>query len=236
MTNKSQLLDVLTTLKMFFETDETQAKGLLMNNPQLSYGLFQTLIEQDLIDQDVLQRVPFNHLQVTKSEPTVIPLVPANVNPYGPIIDPNSIIATRQHQNVIYGTMQQQQTQRLLPSLTSQIIQQPSQLFVPMQQPIAIPQYYPSMMMPNIGNFCISATAAPNYSGVSAGIYHTNLYTNDTQMKEQDAALILQILNLTQQQIDLFPLEERNRIVALATNIASYQTIKLRGFKTRLIQ
>lgn len=220
--NKSQLLDALATLKMFFETDETQAKGLLMSNPQLSYGLFQALIEQDLIDQEVLQRVLFNHLQIAKSKPTIIPvspLVPANVNPYGPIIDSNSILAARQHQNVIYGAIQQQQTPRLLPLLTSQIIQQPSQSLVPMQQPTPIQQFYPNMMMPNIGNFCVSATAAPNYNGLSTGIYHTNLYTSDTQMKEQDAALILQILNLTQQQIDLFPLEERNRIVALKQQI-----------------
>ncbi|CAG8503748.1 7169_t:CDS:2 [Scutellospora calospora] len=211
--DKSQLLDVLTTLKMFFETDETQARGLLMNNPQLSYGLFQTLIEQDLIDQDVLQ-------QVAKPKPKIIPitpLVPAYKNPYGPIIDPNNILTTQQYHNTIYGVMQHQS-----PSLTSQIVQQSSQSFIHMQQPISIQQFYPSVMMPNIGNLCISTTVAPNYHEMPTGLCPINFYTNNTHMKEQDAALILQILNLTQQQIDMFPLEERNRIVALATNITQH--------------
>ncbi|CAG8495568.1 15240_t:CDS:2 [Acaulospora morrowiae] len=218
--NGLQLIDALITLKMLFERSEAQAKELLNSNPRLSHDMFVTLLEHNLVEKELLQRV--NTFASQKANIATTPFLSLNANAHGNI-NSNGLLA--QQQDTLYRPSLQltQQTMHYQPTLSHfqqnslQIpVQQTPNLFSFQQYPLQVPtqqshsrlsiQHPQHDAITNVGNTLDTC----NFGERNAGI------TADSQIREQNAALILKILNLTQQQIDLFPPEERNRIIQLA--------------------
>jgi cleavage stimulation factor subunit 2 len=97
--NQTQLLEILSTMKLYIQTHYEQARILLTQNPQLSYSLFQIMVQLNLIDPSILpsllvQNAPQQQNQpapvqntsqvvggVNFGPPNVPPNVPQNVPP-----------------------------------------------------------------------------------------------------------------------------------------------------------
>ncbi|CAG8445623.1 8137_t:CDS:2 [Acaulospora morrowiae] len=212
--NGLQLIDALITLKMLFERSEAQAKELLNSNPRLSHDMFVTLLEHNLVENELLQRV--NTFASQKANIATTPLLSLNANAQQQLKQPQDTLY-RPSLQLTQQTMHYQPTLSHFQQNSLQIpVQQTPNLFSFQQYPLQVPiqqshsqlsiQHPQHDAITNIGNTLGTFNFGERNAGISA----------DSQIREQNAALILKILNLTQQQIDLFPPEERNRIIQLA--------------------
>ncbi|CAG8512275.1 16196_t:CDS:2, partial [Racocetra fulgida] len=189
---------------------ENQARLLLAQNPQLSYALFQAMLQQNLVDPAILPvhnlefaRVLLHNNPQAQSQPNPVQNPPSLVPPpnYVPPNVPNAAAVPPQLQPAMYSTIPQQ-PQPMIQQPIAQTMQQPmtqtmqQPITQTMQQPMQPPMGMPVMnagMMPVIGNVGVT----PATSSV-AGMQ-----------------LLLQVLNLPQQQIDMLPPDQRNNILAL---------------------
>lgn len=53
--NANQLLDLLTQMKVMVQTNYDQARNILIQNPQLTYALFQAMIMMKVISPATVQ-------------------------------------------------------------------------------------------------------------------------------------------------------------------------------------
>ncbi|KAL0946158.1 hypothetical protein HGRIS_012421 [Hohenbuehelia grisea] len=85
---QTQLLEVLAQMKAFIITHPEQARTLLIAHPQLAYSLFQALLLNNIVDQAILDRM----LQAGSrpSVPSAPPAAPA-VPPQHPLMPPPSM-------------------------------------------------------------------------------------------------------------------------------------------------
>ncbi|KAF0421752.1 cleavage stimulation factor subunit [Gigaspora margarita] len=221
---QAQLLEILSTMKLLIQTHQDQARLLLAQNPQLSYALFQALLQQNLVDPAILPRVLLHSNPQAQSQPNPVQNPPSLVPPpnYVPPNVPNAAAVPPQLQPAMYSTIPQQ-PQPMIQQPIAQTMQQPmtqtmqQPITQTMQQPITQtmqpPMGMPVMnagMMPVIGNVGVT----PSTSSVAGMV--GNLSLNDVQIQEaQKSQLLLQVLNLPQQQIDMLPPEQRNHVLAL---------------------
>ncbi|CAG8480489.1 8895_t:CDS:2, partial [Cetraspora pellucida] len=221
---QAQLLEILSTMKLLIQTHQDQARLLLAQNPQLSYALFQAMLQQNLVDPAILPRVLLHNNPQAQSQPNPVQNPPSLVPPpnYVPPNVPNAAAVPPQLQPAMYSTipqqpqpmiqqpiaqnMQQPMTQNMQQPITQTMQQQITQT---MQPPMGMPVMNAGMM-PVIGNVGVT----PATSSVAGMV--GNISLNDLQIQEaQKSQLLLQVLNLPQQQIDMLPPDQRNNILAL---------------------
>jgi len=228
--NHIQLLEILSTMKLYIQTHADQARALLAQNPQLCYALFQIMLDQNIVDPNILRLMQQSSLQgQTQPQPTPVqnttPLVTPN---YGPQPISNTAPIPQQHQpNMFTSIPQQPMIQQPLQQPLN--IQQPPIQQPPMQQPPSMQQSTPiqqpppmqqppiqqPLMQQAIGMPVIN-TGMVNPSQSIANLATGNINNmNDLQMQETQKSLLLQVLNLPQAQIDLLPPDQRNHLLAL---------------------
>ncbi|KAI9331283.1 hypothetical protein DFJ73DRAFT_799860 [Zopfochytrium polystomum] len=93
----TQLLEVLSQLKMLVQTSPDQVRILLRSNPQLAYAIFQALLAMNVVDPAVLQKVvyppgtappPVKVSEPVYFKPAPAPPPPQPANPPPPILAP----------------------------------------------------------------------------------------------------------------------------------------------------
>ncbi|GBB87751.1 hypothetical protein RclHR1_14230005 [Rhizophagus clarus] len=192
--SEEQLLDVLLTLQLYSQsTNENQARELLLQNPLLAYDLFRILFQLDLVDENILKKIVSEKQPELASQTTV----PTNMN-----FTPE-----------IYQQPQIQQYQLSQQQILQQQYQQYSQ-----HQQVQLQHQNMFMPSPNVIAQPIQQSVQP-IQPLSVGTNLNNSYIGELQIQEQNAALVLQLLNLTPQQIEMFPPDQRNRILALQQQI-----------------
>nr|CAG8588957.1 12780_t:CDS:10 [Entrophospora candida] len=193
--SKAQLLEILSTMKLYIQTDANQARSLLSQNPQLCYALFLIMLDQNIVDQNILASII--HQSASQGQP-----MPQSVlSNYGPQSIPKiaSPSIPHQHQSISFAPIpQQSHMQQPSPIRQSSPIQQPRMHLPPMQQAISMPAINAGMV---------------NHSQAVANLTAGNM--NHLQMQEAQKSLLLQVLNLPQAQIDMLPPDQRNHLLAL---------------------
>ncbi|KAH9916913.1 hinge domain of cleavage stimulation factor subunit 2-domain-containing protein [Fomitopsis serialis] len=79
--NPAQILEVLAQMKAFVITHPEQARALLVAHPQLGYALFQALLLNNIVDPAILQRMLQATNAATPSQPAKALAPPAAVPP-----------------------------------------------------------------------------------------------------------------------------------------------------------
>ncbi|TIA87126.1 hypothetical protein E3P99_03378 [Wallemia hederae] len=119
----NQLLDVMAQMKASVHTESNTVRQLLVQNPQLSYALFQAMLMMNLVDNNVIQR-----------------LMPAAQAPPPPQMVPTPPMGTPMYQQ------QQQQQQSMYRTHTPTYAQPPAQ--DPVQSKVAaLPPDQQAMIM-----------------------------------------------------------------------------------------
>ncbi|CAB4486872.1 hypothetical protein RhiirA5_503750 [Rhizophagus irregularis] len=203
--NEEQLLDVLLTLQLYSQsTNENQAGELLLQNPLLAYDLFRILFQLDLVDENILKKIVSEKQPERTSNTTTVP-INMNCQDLTPEI-------YKQHQIQQYQLSQQQQ------QILQQQYQQFSQQSQQYQQQVQLQHQNMFTPSPNVIAQPIQQPIQP-IQPLPVGTNLNNPFVGELQIQEQNAALILQLLNLTPQQIDMFPPDQRNRILTLQQQI-----------------
>ncbi|CAG8490111.1 7144_t:CDS:2 [Funneliformis caledonium] len=70
--NQAQLLEILSTMKLYIQTHYEQARILLTQNPQLSYSLFQIMVQLNLIDPSILPSLLVQNAPQQQNQPTPV--------------------------------------------------------------------------------------------------------------------------------------------------------------------
>ncbi|KZT00184.1 uncharacterized protein LAESUDRAFT_764831 [Laetiporus sulphureus 93-53] len=194
-TNPTQILEVLAQMKAFVITHPEQARTLLVAHPQLGYALFQALLLNNIVDPAILKRM----LQATSAsvptQPQVPPQAPA---PYAqPLpMQPQQVFPPSMampHTPVHHPTPPIPAQAPMYPPAAAHMQQVPSPYYRPpppaQPQPVAqaVPQPVPQPA---------AQTAVPAF---------------DPAQRD----MLMQVLSLTEAQINSLPPTEREQIQQL---------------------
>ncbi|CAG8574010.1 2750_t:CDS:2 [Ambispora leptoticha] len=206
--NSTQLFEVLSQFKLLVQSNMEQARALLTQNPQLSYALFHAMLSLNLVETSLLQvkriiwpMLIVSYLGVRRST-NPPPIAPTSGYP-APVISNPVNVQQQQPPPPLYGAQQ--------------MVQPP-----PIQA--SIPLGIPGGMMP-MGNVGLPPPQQNPVAPIPSGVNPVNPgLSNDIQIQEQQKALLMQVLQLTPQQIDSLPPEQRNHIMALKAQLMYHQT------------
>ncbi|CAG8600215.1 3678_t:CDS:2 [Funneliformis mosseae] len=233
--NEVQLLDVLLTLQLYSQsTNEDRVKELLLQNPLLAYDLFRILFQLDLVDGDILKLVVSEQQQPKQICPTTFPTsVMTNMNFQPSQLNqiqmrqqyqepqPQQQKPLLQHQYPQHLQLQQlkerehlQQSPQQPPQQFSQTIQQSVQ-----QSPLPHMSTMQGIQSGTTFNYGSQIQSSAVLQALQTGTNLNNIFMSDLQIQEQNATIILQLLNLTPQQVEMFPPEQKSRILALQQRI-----------------
>ncbi|KAI8820986.1 hinge domain of cleavage stimulation factor subunit 2-domain-containing protein [Fimicolochytrium jonesii] len=176
-----QMLEVLAQMKLHVQSNPDQVQALLMENPQLSYALFQALLVMNVVDPAIMQRI----LQTQAITPQMQGVPPPQQLGIPPSIPPMMNPAA------------------FIQGLTAAPIpqQQPQQQF---GRPLGIPAGLPAGL------------GLPNQQPMGgAGPID--------MVQEQQKQVLLQLLNLTPDQLQALPADQREKITLLRTQILGPQ-------------
>ncbi|CAI2174310.1 15610_t:CDS:2 [Funneliformis geosporum] len=241
--NEVQLLDVLLTLQLYSQsTNEDRVKELLLQNPLLAYDLFKILFELDLVDGDILKLIISEQKQPVRTCPTTFPTSVMTDLTFQPsqldqiqMRQPYQEPQQQQKPLLQHQYPQHLQLQQLKEREQQNVQQQPPQQY--QQIPFTIPsmisqniqQSVQQSLIPHISTMQGIQSAMFNYgsqmqnSGVvqalQTGTNLNSIFMSDLQIQEQNATIILQLLNLTPQQVEMLPPEQKSRILALQQRI-----------------
>ncbi|KAF8270595.1 hypothetical protein EI94DRAFT_1797961 [Lactarius quietus] len=198
--NPAQLVEVLAQFKAFVITHPDQARALLVAHPQLAYALFQALLLNKIVDPAILQRMlaatnPGHPISAPAPTPTPAPAPAPHLAPPAPSAIPQ-LTQTGMHPPY-HGAPPPQMPPSFYPP---QIPVHPSPAPQQQQQQqhmsyYGVPQLPPQPQPP--------PPAAPTAA----------IDSIDPSQK----AMLLQVLRLTQEQINQLPPAERDAILALAS-------------------
>ncbi|CAG8614735.1 2639_t:CDS:2 [Paraglomus brasilianum] len=201
----NQLYDVLAQVKLLIQNNIDQARALLTQNPQLSYALFQSMLLLNVVEPAVLQRGLQSNIQAAP-QPNQQPNQQPPSHPPPPPIVSNVPFPQTVPQPGNVPPAQSQPPAAMYPGIAQPappLMQQPIQSIQPQQMPQQMSQPVLQAMQQVMG--------VPGTAG------------GDMQIQEQ-RNLLLQVLRLTQQQIDSLPPEQRNNIMQLKAQIMLSQT------------
>jgi len=202
--NPAQLVEVLAQFKAFVITHPDQARALLVAHPQLAYALFQALLLNKIVDPAILQRMlaatnPGHPISAPAPTPTPAPAPAPHLAPPAPSAIPQ-LTQTGMHPPY-HGAPPPQMPPSFYPP---QIPVHPSPAPQQQQQQqhmsyYGVPQLPPQPQPP--------PPAAPTAA----------IDSIDPSQK----AMLLQVLRLTQEQINQLPPAERDAILALRSQLGN---------------
>ncbi|RNA37462.1 cleavage stimulation factor subunit 2 tau variant [Brachionus plicatilis] len=204
-----QMFELMKQMKLCIQNNLNEARTMLLNNPQLAYALLQAQVIMRIVDPKVasnlLHRKPEQIPPLVPSSATSIPLQPSMVRP--------SILG--QGQPLLPNMM---------PLMTPLIQQTPtgvsnppvrvSQPVVQQAPPVMDPRYQPRPSLPQARTPAPQLPVQPTQSSSSVS------NENSSNVDQEKAALIMQVLQLTDDQIAMLPQEQRQSILMLKDQIA----------------
>ncbi|KAH9994558.1 hinge domain of cleavage stimulation factor subunit 2-domain-containing protein [Russula compacta] len=201
--NPTQLVEVLAQFKAFVITHPDQARYLLVAHPQLAYALFQALLLNKIVDPAILQRM----LAATNSNHTVSAPTPTSAPAPAPHLPPPPTNIPPLQQPTVHPPYHGAPAPQQIPQsfYPSQVSMHPSSSAPPpqqQQQPLSyygVPPLPPQQHQP--------PPVAP--AGAIDGI--------DPSQK----VMLLQVLRLTQEQINQLAPAERDAILALRSQLGN---------------
>ncbi|KAH9830589.1 uncharacterized protein C8Q71DRAFT_824710 [Rhodofomes roseus] len=220
-TNPAQIIEVLAQMKAFVITHPDQARALLVAHPQFGYALFQALLLNNIVDPAILQRM----LQATNSA------TPSQAKAPAPVAPPPMHQPTPQHQPQPQHPppLSASYSQGPLPSHPSfppHLAQNIPQTHTPVHHPTP-PIPPPSMFPPPSAHLSHTQAQAPPYyrpppppsmpPPVSQA-HPAQPPANQAAAPALDPAqrdMLMQVLSLTQDQINSLPPAEREQIQQL---------------------
>ncbi|TFK75638.1 hypothetical protein BDN72DRAFT_448303 [Pluteus cervinus] len=182
----SQLMEVLAQMKAFVITHPDQARALLVAHPQLAYALFQSLVLNKIVDSAILQRM----LEATGAASAPPPGPGAPRAPVAPHLQPH---APPPPQSAQYPTPMYPQPPGFQTSLPPQTA--PAN---PMYPPQALPPAY----------YRPQTQAQPS-------IPPSQPAQAPPAIDETHRAMLMQVLNMPQEQVNALPEAERAAIIQL---------------------
>ncbi|KAF8308983.1 hypothetical protein DL93DRAFT_2086333 [Clavulina sp. PMI_390] len=190
----SQLMDVMGHMKSFVLSNPEQARQLLQTQPQLSYALFQAMVMNNIVDPSVLQRMLAATASQGPSRQAAPP--PAPAQPVAPPIPPPSIPPNMAHHPPPPFPYS-------MPPAAAQFGRTPN-----MPSPAPTPPHFGSGMYGQPVPQAPPPPQAPAAPPADGGI-----------TDEQRNVMLMQVLSLTQAQIDGLPPAERATIQQLRAQL-----------------
>ncbi|PFH53429.1 hypothetical protein AMATHDRAFT_73272 [Amanita thiersii Skay4041] len=206
----SQLMEVLAQMKAFVITYPEHARTLLVSHPQLAYALFQALLLNKIVDSAILQRM----LEATGAgaPPVAPPIPPPTVT--RPPIPPPHLQHPISYPQMPYPTPPLQQPQPVPGMPPPPMSVPPPGAMFPHHQPLPgmppIPPYYrpPPPPAPQV----VPSAQPPTQTSAPQAPAQP-----PQDISESQRSMLMQVLSLTQEQIDALPETERQAIVQLRT-------------------
>ncbi|KDR74950.1 hypothetical protein GALMADRAFT_249895 [Galerina marginata CBS 339.88] len=225
----NQLIEVLAQMKAFVITHPDQARMLLVKHPQLSYALFQALLLNKIVDSTILER-----MLASSRGPSAVPVAPPVVPQMAP-----PPIANRPPMSALPPHLQHHvpptQYPPQMPPFPPQGLQHPQPMQA-MQLPMSMSTPPPSAMFAHHQPHLAPQTApmptqAPFYrpppppAPVQAHLLPVAPQQSAPappkpaapEISETQRTMLMQVLSLTQEQIDALAETERSAIMQLRT-------------------
>ncbi|KAF8639220.1 hypothetical protein AX17_001705 [Amanita inopinata Kibby_2008] len=208
----SQLMEVLAQMKAFVITYPDQARTLLVSHPQLAYALFQALLLNKIVDSAILQRM----LEATSGS-TIPSAPPIPAGPPRPPIPPPHLQHPMAYPQIPYSTPPLQQPQPVPgmppPPPPPMSVPPPGAMFPHHQAPPGMPpisSYYRPPPPPTQAQVVPPQPPAQTSTPQSAA-------QSTQDISESQRSMLMQVLSLTQDQINSLPETERQAILQLRT-------------------
>lgn len=196
----AQLMEVLAQMKAFIITHQEQARQLLVKHPQFAYALFQALVLNNIVDPAILHRM----LEQTGVQP---PGGSSGTPPRVPPVPPQHLSQSAFAPPPAHVPFQPPPPMAAMPPPSS--LPPASAMFPP-----TTPSYY--RPPPTTGASAASLQTAPS---PSAPQLSTSVGT--PAISESQRAMLMQVLALTQDQINGLPENERMAIMQLRSQFGS---------------
>ncbi|XP_059149548.1 cleavage stimulation factor subunit 2-like [Physella acuta] len=223
-----QMFELMKQMKLCIQNNPNEARNMLLQNPQLAYALLQAQIVMKIVDPQVAMSMLYRD----ETQPQINVSMPSNQ--MKPQMG-NSMMAPRAPQGMP-GQMNQGLGMNVAPMAPPtrpdmMMMMRPS---VP-QNDLGDPRRFPQpnnmqgmagrMQTPGAGQGMMSSQrpVAGQSSGAPAnmGGPSSNGAANISTQDQEKAALIMQVLQLTDEQIALLPPEQRQSILILKEQIKS---------------
>ncbi|RWS04018.1 cleavage stimulation factor subunit 2-like isoform X2 [Dinothrombium tinctorium] len=215
-----QMFELAKTMKECIQTNPNEARNMLIQNPQLAYALLQALVVMRIVDPKVAMSILHRPNVVQPLipqepspwaaqdtfgrplQPTIQPTIPPSTSAaatVGPVpFDPRAVNRLREQPTNIDPRIRPQPQPPFDPRI-SQAPPQPTSAAA-MRAPMQMPMAPPRVQMPP------TTTRSPP--------------TTITTQEQEKAQLIMQVLQLSDQQIAMLPPEQRQSIMVLKDQIA----------------
>jgi len=208
-----QMMDILGAMKSFILDQPDRARTLLTAHPQLAYALFQALLVHQIVDPQILHRMiaATAHNAAASAPPPVHQPPPLHTHHPVPGAPPPTLPPhlLSQHSQSLYAAP---------PSSTTGMYSTPPP---PMAYPPAAGAptgYYPPSH--------VTAQQPPASSSAAANVPSAD--RPNAAIPEDQRAMLMQMLALSNEQINALPLEQRqaiqqlrNQFMALGSNLGS---------------
>ncbi|KAF8635549.1 hypothetical protein AX15_000202 [Amanita polypyramis BW_CC] len=202
----SHLMEVLAQMKAFVITYPEQARTLLVSHPQLAYALFQALLLNKIVDSAILQRM----LEATVASAQAPAAHPTAARPVPP---PH--LQHPMYSQMPYGAPPLQQPQPVPgmppPPPPPMSVPPPGAMFPHHQPPPGMPPmppYYRPLPPPTHSQVPPAQPSVQMSTPQSAP-------QSTPDISESQRSMLMQVLSLTQEQINVLPETERQAIVQL---------------------
>lgn len=187
-----QMFELAKQMKQCIHTNPTEARNMLTQNPQLAYALLQALVVMRVVDPQVAMSILYRPNQVP--EPLVPPQHPVGPSHQAPWVD---------------YTRQAQPPPTVVPpaSLDPRLRQQQQQQYPSVDPRTRMPPApTPSSRDPRLASLSNQPPAG---------------HVSPTVIQEQEkAALIMQVLQLSNEEINMLPPDQRQVMLMLKEQIA----------------
>ncbi|EIN14502.1 hypothetical protein PUNSTDRAFT_110583 [Punctularia strigosozonata HHB-11173 SS5] len=192
-----QLMEVLAQMKAFIITHPDQARQLLVSNPQLAYALFEALLLNNIVDQEILNVMLAASVRSRGSAP------PSVASPYTqPLPYQQPAPSIPYTQPAVQPTQHVQPQPPMLPTSGA-----------PYAQPPVVPPYTAYRSAP-------PSVPAPPQTPTQTATLPVQDYGDPAQRD-----MLMRILSLTPEQISSLPQQERDGIQQIRNQVKSLGSI-----------
>jgi len=210
-----QMFELMKQMKLCIQNNPNEARNMLLQNPQLAYALLQAQVVMRIVDPQVAMSMLHrettapNLLPPPQQAPVIQPVVqlpqfPVQVAPPSTMSMPPLPQTGRDIDYRMIPNTTLSQTSTAVPKF---VASQPPSSFMMPPQPLSMPQ---------IGSGLRAASALQTSANIGIG----SSGINDEQER---AALIMQVLQLTDQQISLLPADQKQSVLILRDQLRNAQ-------------
>lgn len=216
-----QMYELMKQMKLCIQNNMNEARTMLLNNPQLAYALLQAQVVMKIVEPQVAMAL------LHRKPDQIPPIMPSNTSPMPPNLMRTGPIMGQPQPLIPPAMPLMAPAQNIPPPLRLPAMSQPAQVMDPRYQPrpaviqnqnvrpttsnaptplLSQPVQPPQSSQPQISPQQAAQRQSPSQSASS--------------VDQEKAALIMQVLQLTDDQIAMLPPEQRQSILLLKEQIA----------------